>query len=79
MLLLTAELQPSRVGRDRRDLKKVMEHIEKSRNPFQNSDSGTGTTILVNLNTGKAASPAVRDCLLNVSPERQGTAQELHR
>lgn len=70
---VTAELQPSRVGRDRRDLKKVIEHIEKSRNPFQNSNSGP--TILVNLNTGKAASPAVRDCLLNV-PQK---GRELHK
>ena len=69
---VTAELQPSRVRRDRRDLNKVMEHIKKSRNPFQIADSAQ--KILVNLNTGKAASQAVRDCLLNV-PEK---GRELH-
>ena len=69
---VTAELQPSRVRRDRRDLNKVMEHIKKSRNPFQIADSAP--KILVNLNTGKAASQAVRDCLLNV-PEK---GRELH-
>ena len=36
---VTAGLQPSRVRRDRRDLNKVMEHIKKSRNPFQIADS----------------------------------------
>ena len=55
---VTAELQPSRVRRDRRDLNKVMEHIKKSLNPFQIADSAP--KILVNLNTGKAASQAVR-------------------
>ena len=69
---VTAELQPSRVRRDRRDLNKVMEHIKKSRNPFQIADSAQ--KILVNLNTGKAASQTVRDCLLNV-PEK---SRELH-
>ena len=69
---VTAELQPSRVRRDRRDLNKVMEHIKKSRNPFQIADSAK--KILVNLNTGKAASQAVSDCLLNV-PEK---GRELH-
>ena len=66
---VTAELQPSRVRRDRRDLNKVMEHIKKSRNPFQIADSAQ--KILVNLNTGKAASQAVRDCLLNVQRTSQ--------
>ena len=48
---VTAELQPSRVRRDRRDrrdLNKVIEHIIKSRNPFQIADSSP--KILVNLN-----------------------------
>ena len=65
---VTAELQPSRIRRDRLDLNKVMEHINKSRNPFQIADSAK-KKILVNLNTGKAASQAVRDCLLNVPEE----------
>ena len=61
---VTAELQPSRVRRDRRDLNKVMEHIKKSRNPFQSTDRAP--KILVNLNTGKAASQPICDGLLNV-------------
>ena len=69
---VTAELQPSRVRRHRRYLNKVMEHIKKLRNPFQIADSAP--KILVNLNTGKAASQAVRDCLLNVSEK----GRELH-
>lgn len=70
---VTAELQPSRIRRDRDDLKKVMEHIKKSRNPFQGKDRAPN--ILVNLHTGKAASQPVRDCLLNVP----GKGRELHK
>ena len=70
---VTAELQPSRVRRDRRDLNKVMEHIKKSWNPFQIADSAL--KILVNLNTGKAASQAVRGLPVECARERQGTSQ----
>ena len=69
---VTAERQRARIRRDRSDLAKVMQQIQKTCNPIQ-ATSDT-STALYNLSTGKAASQAVRDCLLEV-PKK---GKELH-
>ena len=54
------ELKASRVKRDSDDLKKLIEGIQQSCNPFTEELSAT----LYNIATGKAATPVVRDDML---------------
>ena len=57
-----AELKPSRIKRDKRDLAKIVEQIRSSCDPFESESSAK----LFNIHTGKAASDEVCKSLLNV-------------
>ena len=64
---VVAELRPARTRRNVFDLKKVMDHIEGSCNPFQVDKESNNK--LFNINTGKAASHEICESLLNI-PQR---------
>lgn len=66
---MATELRPLRISRDAKDLKRVIKQIGHSFNPFETELEMTASAYrLFNINTGKAASGGVQECLFN-SPE----------
>lgn len=61
-----AELKPSRIRRDNRDLERVLDQIKSNCNPFE---EGSSQKKLYNIQTGKACSDEVCQSLLKV-PDR---------
>ena len=59
---VTSDLQSSRLRRKATDLQSMIDQILETCNPFQDLNSES----LFNIHTGKAASDAVKQCLLNI-------------
>ena len=62
---VTADLQSSRLIRNATDLQSMIGQIQETCNPFQDLNSES----LFNIHTGKAASDAVKQCLLNIQED----------
>lgn len=73
---VSAELRPSRMERDVSDLKKVMNHIQDSCNPFEMDEEAQSKDKLFNINTGKATSPEICESLLKIPENGQVRHQD---
>ena len=69
---VTADLQLCRLRRNATDLQSMIDQIEETCNPFQDLNSES----LFSIHTGKAASDAVKQCLLKIPENRKACHNE---